>query len=97
MTPDRFDNLSSFLTRLEAAKISFQVARNRYDAVSVVVAVPGQRWEVDFLDDGDIEVERFVSSGQIDDESALDELFAKFTEPSDTQSQSIESNGLVTH
>lgn len=97
MNPDRFENLSAFLVRLEEAKISFQVARNRYDAVSVMVAVPGQRWEVDFLADGDVEVERFVSSGQIDDESALEDWFARFAEPPASESPSIESNGLVTH
>jgi hypothetical protein len=35
---------------------------------------------VDFLDDGSVDVERFVSDGRIDDEAALAELFAKFSD-----------------
>jgi hypothetical protein len=33
--------------------------------------VPGQRWEIEFFADGEIEIERFVSTGvdAIDDES----------------------------
>jgi hypothetical protein len=27
------------------------------------VAVPGERWEIEFFDDGRIELERFVSQG----------------------------------
>lgn len=34
-------------------------------------------WEVDFFADGEVYVERFCSNGQIDDESASVELFAK--------------------
>jgi hypothetical protein len=96
MTPDRFDKLLGFLRRLEDAKIHYEVASHRYDAVSVLVTVPGQRWEVDFLADGDIEVERFVSDGQIDDESALQELFDKFAEPPESTTQVTNPNGPVT-
>ena len=52
----------------------------REGAISVVVRVPGEYWEVDFLEDGDVDVERFVSSGAIEEESALDELFARFSD-----------------
>jgi hypothetical protein len=43
----------------------------------VIVAVPGERWEIEFFEDDHVEVERFVSSGTIEDESALDDLFTK--------------------
>ena len=97
MKPDRFDKLLGFIRRLEEAKIYHQVASNRDDAISVVVTVPGQRWEIDFLADGDIDVERFVSTGQIDDESALEELFEKFSEPPEPATPRTNPNGVVTH
>jgi hypothetical protein len=46
----------------------------------VTVAVPGERWEIEFLDDGSVEVERFVSAGTIEDARALDDLFAVYAE-----------------
>jgi hypothetical protein len=97
VTTDQFDNVLSFIRRLEEAKIYYQMESYRYDGISVVVTVPGQRWEVDFLADGDIDVERFVSNGEIDDESALDELFAKFAEPMESTSKAANPNGVVTH
>jgi hypothetical protein len=46
----------------------------------VSISVPGERWEVEFLDDGSVEVERFVTTGKIQDEDALAELFARFSD-----------------
>jgi hypothetical protein len=77
---DHLDCLLDFLKRLKTARIYHEVASYREGAVSVVVRVPGQYWEVDFLEDGEIEVERFVSDGAINDASALDELFARFSD-----------------
>jgi len=37
----------------------------------VNVNVPGERWEVEFFDDGSVEVERFVTTGALSDASAL--------------------------
>ncbi|HVS36400.1 MAG TPA: hypothetical protein VMS17_12610 [Gemmataceae bacterium] len=80
MTQDRFHKLMTFLQKLEEAKIYHELAHHRYDAVSVYVTVPGERWEVDFLEDGTVDVERFRSNGHIDDESALTDLFANFSD-----------------
>jgi hypothetical protein len=81
MKQDRFDRLLGFLQRLDQAGFHYTLANYREDAVSVQVHVPSEHWEVDFLADGSIEVERYRSDGTIHDESALDELFA--VEPSD--------------
>jgi hypothetical protein len=42
----------------------------------VVVSVPGERWEVEFMIDGSVEVEVFRSNGTIDEEHALARLLA---------------------
>lgn len=40
-------DLLDLLDRLEAAKIHFTLARHQEDAITIEVAVPGQRWEID--------------------------------------------------
>jgi len=42
----------------------------------VTVALPGERCEVEFLDDGSVDVERFVSSGELGGEALLNKLLA---------------------
>ncbi len=44
------------------------------------MSVPGERWEIEFSKNGDIEVEIFRCDGTIFDESILKELFNKFSE-----------------
>ena len=75
-----FDKFLAFLAKLEQGKISYTLAHHRDDAIMVSAAVPGERWEIEFLDDGSIEVERFVSNGEIYGESALSELLAKYSD-----------------
>jgi hypothetical protein len=75
MKDDRFDKLLAFLERLDNAKISYRLDNDLYHAISVEVYAPGEHWEVDFLADGQVYVERYRSNGHIDDETALEELF----------------------
>ena len=70
-------DLRSFLADLRRARIHFRLRDSRVDAVGVDVAVPGERWEVDFLDDGSVEVEVFRGDGTIADESSLADLIAR--------------------
>ncbi len=44
------------------------------------VAVPGQRWEVEFMNDDTIEIEKFISDGTIYDNCELDVLFRDYTD-----------------
>jgi hypothetical protein len=92
MTTERFDKLLDFVRRLNEAKIAYRIETYREDAISVSLAVPGERWEVDFLADGAIDVERFRSDGTIDDESLFEQLFALYSadspEPSPTMNPS---------
>jgi hypothetical protein len=67
--------LNEFLARCDEHHISYRLDRVR-DAVMAVVAIPGERWEVEFMDDEGIEVEKFRSDGTIFDGTALDELWA---------------------
>ena len=75
-----FTNLMDFLDKLEQAQIGYTLARYRDEALMVNVAVPGERWEIEFLTDGSVEVERFISDGEIYGAEALDELFARYAD-----------------
>lgn len=83
MNADTFRELLALLKRLDEGKIAHRLGQCREEAIMVEVAVPGERWEIEFVDYDDevhVEVERFRSTGDIDDESALEELFAKFSD-----------------
>src|SRR6185312_15439227 len=66
--------LLPFLNELRKATIHHHLSQFRDDAIMVEVAVPGERWELEFLDDGTVEVEVFRSDGTIRDASALEAL-----------------------
>jgi hypothetical protein len=67
-----------FLAELEARKINYQLTSVRAEALMVEVSVPGERWEIEFMEDGSVEVERFRSDGTIVGREALRELFERF-------------------
>lgn len=46
----------------------------------IQIAVPGERWEVEFFPDDGVEVERFRSDGTMGDHTELDLLFTNFAE-----------------
>ncbi len=73
--PNSFRKLLDFLDRLEKANIWYHMLHVR-DSVMVEVSIPGERWEVEFFEDGHLEVERFISPGHLGDESELEQLFA---------------------
>ena len=75
--PDVFGNLLGLLNRLSAAHIPYTLRHSRADAVMIEVAVPGERWEIDFLEDGEVEVEVFRSGGDVAaDAGQIDQLIA---------------------
>ena len=71
---ENFMKLLNFLDALESNNIYFRLNHIR-NSILVEVAIPGERWEVEFLDDDTVEVERFVSDGEIRDEKILERLF----------------------
>ncbi len=77
MRRDTFASLTTLLKRLEQENIHYSLACHRDDAIMVLVSVPGERWEVEFLADGTVEVERFVSNGEISGREAFQVLFER--------------------
>jgi hypothetical protein len=83
MNQDTYRQMLSLLRRLDEAKIYHRLGQCRDDALMIEVHVPGERWEIEFVDYDDevhVEIERFRSIGEMCDESALDELFARFSD-----------------
>lgn len=80
MTNDVFGKLMGFLNRLNEAEIEFALNQSRDDALMVLVYAPGEYWEIEFLADGTVDVERYRSDGRVDDESVLEELFQAWSE-----------------
>ena len=67
--------LIEFLARLETAKLHYELGHFR-DSIAVLVAAPGARWEVEFFEDGHVEVEVFRSNGvEADADGAVERLF----------------------
>ena len=68
--------LLDFLSDLESREIYYRLNKVSENLL-VEIAVPGERWEVEFLPDGSIQAEKFVTTGCLRDESALQELFSR--------------------
>ena len=77
---DGMTKLLNFLCRLEECKIHYRMEHNRDDSIMVITDVPGQKWEVEFFPDGNIEIEIFKSDGEIRGEMELDRFFKEFSE-----------------
>ena len=95
MKANGFDRLILFLQNLEKQAIDYSLAHHRDEAVMVIVAVPGERWEIEFLSDGSVEVEKFVSNGEIAGEEALGELFDRYSELDETNGDLIQKIKLT--
>ena len=70
-----------FLNQLDQEHIHYTLTRARDYALMVTIVVPGERWEVEFYADGQVEVEIFRSdpNGMLGEE-ALPDLFRRFSD-----------------
>ena len=81
------NELILLLERLEEKKIYYKLNKTRDDTIMIEIAVPGQRWEIEYNTYGKssshnckIEIEKFVSNGILYDESEIETLFNEFSE-----------------
>lgn len=72
--------LNSFLNKLAERSIFYRLSKIRPESIMVEVAVPGQRWEVEFMEDGSVEIEKFISDGGYYDGAELEVLFQDFSD-----------------
>lgn len=69
----------AFLERLDAAKIYYRINKVS-ENILVEVAVPGQRWEIEFDRNENIQIEKFISEGVIHDDDEICTLFRDFSD-----------------
>lgn len=72
------DQLFRLCRQLEKHSVSYAIECVREGALTLAVAIPGERWEIEFFDDGTLELERFVSVGVEDGASAPERLLEIF-------------------
>jgi hypothetical protein len=65
-----FRGLLDFLDRLEGSHVHYALLHTR-DSVMVDISQPGWRWEVEFMSDGSVEIERYQSLGMVETDTAL--------------------------
>ncbi|HMN16512.1 MAG: hypothetical protein HND40_08200 [Ignavibacteriota bacterium] len=72
--------LISFLNKLEGKKMFYYLSKIRNESILIEVTVPGQKWEIEFMENGDVEIEKFLSDGKIYGKNELEILFQKFSD-----------------
>ena len=69
-------DLIDFLDELEERDIYFRLNKIR-DSILVEVAIPGERWEVEFMYSGEVLTERFVTEAVVE-EGNLEDLLKRW-------------------
>jgi hypothetical protein len=67
----RLGSVLDVLNRLDGAHISYDLKHTRPDSLMADIAVPGWRWEVEFMSDGSLEIERFRSVAGVETDPSL--------------------------
>ena len=78
MSTTSINDLLQFLARLRKAKIHYSLSDPTEGAVMVEIAVPGERWEIEFHMDGEIGVEVFRSADGVKGPELVEVLFDRF-------------------
>ncbi|NRD81103.1 hypothetical protein HPT25_27820 [Bacillus sp. BRMEA1] len=73
-------DLIDFLNNLEEGNIFYKLNKVRKEAIMVEIAVPGQRWEVEFMEDGSVEIEKFISDGEFYDVNEIETIIKDFSD-----------------
>ncbi len=75
-TRNAWEVLHGLVRELDTRRVDYTLRIIRPNYVMILAAVPGELWEIEVGEDGEVEIERFRSSGTILDESALVDLWA---------------------
>ena len=71
---DNLGRLIRFLERLEEENIYYRLNKIR-DSIMIEAVVQGERWEIEFFEDGNVVIEKFITDCEIYDETELEALF----------------------
>ena len=74
------DKLLDFLNRLEEYGVYYRLNHVR-DSIMVELTIPGERWEVEFMRDNSIEIEKFIAGDfKMGEEADFEELWERYKE-----------------
>ncbi|MFL6464144.1 MAG: hypothetical protein ACJ73N_07015 [Bryobacteraceae bacterium] len=73
-------DLLALLAQLKAANIHYALSDPTEGAIMIEVAVPGERWEIELHEDGQIGVEVFVSRSGVQGAELIEDLFRRFSD-----------------
>jgi len=76
----KLDDVFDILDKLQERQIYFTLAYHTPRALMILVAVPGEKWEIEIGSDEEIQVEVFTSRGGVEGLSTLNELFERFSD-----------------
>ena len=85
MPDNSLSKVLDLLDRLEKNRIFYELHKYSHRMLMVSISVPGERWEVEFGEEGEMAVERFVSVEGVGGHERLTELFTRFSEPDDCE------------
>lgn len=68
-----------FLHHLKKHDLFYELDRNRANYIMVTVKIPGERWELEFVREGDVIVKRYGKIGEAEDEVILEYLFDNYS------------------
>ena len=79
-TNNGFGKIFDLQQKLSAADIHHNLTSYRDGYIAIQAVVPGQRWEIEISEDGEVIVEVFRSDGKILNETSLEELIKEFSD-----------------
>ncbi|WP_461615507.1 hypothetical protein [Clostridium sp. Marseille-QA1073] len=74
------NDINKFLNILDENNIYYRLNKIRSECIIIEVAVPGQRWEIEFMEDGTVEIEKFISDGLFYGKEELKVLLSEFSD-----------------
>lgn len=78
---NQFRRLVQFLDDLDSSHTHYTLSSVRTNIIMVSVSVPGERWEIEFEDTGEVYVEKFLSTGRVGRAEALTEFCERHVWP----------------
>ena len=77
---DNIKDINEFFNILDEIKIYYRLNKIRPEGIMIEVALPGQRWEIEFMEDGTIDIEKFISDGSFYGKEELEVLLNEFSD-----------------
>jgi hypothetical protein len=76
-----FDRFLDFIRACKDVRAWYRIESIRDNTVMVLSKLPGQYWEIEFFDNGELEIERYFSPGKIEtNEDLLDDLISAWND-----------------